>query len=130
MKSLKRYKWAVVTLGYIAIIFLLSFRPQLRVKHNFIKEILYNCAHIPLYGMLGYFLLILFKNLRMGKLAFICAIICGMVVAAADEFFQSLVPGRTASVMDLGLDLIGLHFGCWILLLIRSMNLGKNNENS
>jgi len=130
MKLLNKFKWVLFTLGYIGIIFLLSFRPQIAVKKSWIIEVLYNGAHIPLYAMLGYFLFILFKHLRAGKMAFIYAIICGMLVAGADEFFQSFVPGRTSSVMDLGLDLIGINFGCWILLLMRSLNIGKNNADS
>jgi VanZ family protein len=39
-------------------------------------------------------------------------ILIGLVLfAVSDEFHQSFVPGRTASLMDVGLDLIGIFLG-------------------
>ena len=40
----------------------------------------------------------------------------GMIFALLDEFHQSFIAGRDASVMDLVLDFIGLCIGCAVLL--------------
>jgi VanZ family protein len=41
-----------------------------------------------------------------------------MLFAVSDEIHQSFVPGRTASFMDIGLDLIGILFGLWVFKLL------------
>ena len=42
----------------------------------------------------------------------------GALYAVMDEFHQSFVPGRMASVVDIGIDIIGLFFGlAWGLRL-------------
>ena len=122
MKITKKIKWISISLIYIGFIFLLSFKHPGIVKHSFIKEILNNLAHIPLYGILGYFLIILFKHLRTGTKAFIYTIICGMMVAGTDEFFQSFIPRRTVSLMDLMLDLTGICLGIIVVNITRIIN--------
>ncbi|MCK5591334.1 MAG: VanZ family protein [Candidatus Pacebacteria bacterium] len=122
MKITKKIKWISISLIYIGIIFLLSFKHPGIVKHSFIKEILNNLAHIPLYGILGYFLIILFKHLRTGTKAFMYTIVCGMSIAGFDEFFQSFIPGRTVSNMDLMLDLTGICLGIIVVNITRIIN--------
>ncbi|MBU1043487.1 MAG: VanZ family protein [Candidatus Omnitrophica bacterium] len=121
MKYLNKVKWIAFTLGYVVVILLLSFRPQSTVKHSVVFEVLYNGAHIPLYGVLGYFLLIVFKYLRFGKMAFFATIACGIIVGFIDEFFQSFVPGRTSSVMDVCLDVIGICVGMLVFKFLRTI---------
>ncbi len=119
MKITKKIKWIGISLIYIGIIFLLSFKHPGIAKHSFVKEVITNLAHIPLYGVLGYFLIVLFKHLRTGSRAFVYTIICGMTVAGTDEFFQSFVPGRSVDAMDLGLDFIGICLGVLLFRVVR-----------
>jgi len=49
---------------------------------------------------------------------FLALILAGLVLfAVSDEFHQSFVPGRSASVMDVGLDLLGILFALSVYLL-------------
>ncbi len=64
-----------------------------------------------LYHILAYFFLALFLNFslvkgRKTKFIFI-AILISLLYGVADEIHQYFVPGRNASVSDLGLDAIG-----------------------
>ena len=122
MKITKKIRWISVSLIYIGMIFLLSFKHPGVVKHSFVKEVINNLAHIPLYGVLGYFLMVLFKHLRTGTKAFMYTIVCGMSIAGLDEFFQSFIPGRTVSCMDLMLDLTGICLAILAFKLIRIKN--------
>ena len=126
MKIIRKTKWFSISLIYIGFIFLLSLRHPGLGKYSFIREILSNLAHIPLYGILGYFLIIIFKHLRTGRMAFIYTIICGMTVAGMDEFFQSFIPGRTVSKMDLILDLTGI---CLAIMIFRMSRLRLSRRN-
>lgn len=41
------------------------------------------------------------------------------VYALSDEFHQSFVPGRNATLVDVGIDLLGASLGLLVLLLLR-----------
>ena len=45
----------------------------------------------------------------------------GLVFAVVDEFHQFFIPGRTASLVDLLLDFIGLCLGCGLFLIGRHL---------
>ena len=120
MKISRKTRWISIALIYIGLVFLLSLRNPLGGQYSLIREILTNLAHVPLYGILGCLLVILFKHLRTGVMAFFYAIFCGMTVAGFDEFLQSFVPGRTVSRMDLMLDLTGICRGILMFRIGRS----------
>ena len=68
-------------------------------------------VHIFLYAGLGFLLYHTIKNSSNPKLynhAMVFTLILGSVYGASDEFHQSFVPGRTASIWDLAADSIGL----------------------
>ena len=51
-------------------------------------------------------------------------VLVGLVLfAISDEFHQSFVPGRTASFMDIGLDLIGIFCGLAVLKISGSSSV-------
>ena len=68
-------------------------------------------AHILEYGFLGFLLL---RALRRGGpldnnlVASLVTLIIGLVIALADELFQSTVPGRLADPVDFAADALGL----------------------
>jgi len=57
-------------------------------------------------------------------------ILSGLVLfSVSDDIHQFFVPGRTASFIDIGLDLIGIFLGLWAFKLFgvftREMKLGR-----
>ncbi|MFH1460545.1 MAG: VanZ family protein [Candidatus Omnitrophota bacterium] len=133
MKTTKKLKWLGIVCGYILLIFILSWRNPGLGKYSFIKEILSNLAHIPLYAGLSYFIIIFLKHLKTGKSAYVYAVISGMIIAVIDEFLQSFVPARTVSGMDLLLDLTGICSGLFIFIILRFLKIKRkiksNNKN-
>ena len=75
------------------------------------EQILTNLAHIPAFALLT---LLWIKTIKASgdRLFSNLLILSGLVLfAVSTEFLQSFVPGRTASFMDIGLDLIGILSG-------------------
>jgi VanZ family protein len=96
-------------IGYVALIFTLSAQPHLRPPLQFTNSD--KVMHLGEYGMLG---LLLFPLVRASNpartLVFtgLFALACGMTIAAADENFQRLIPGRMCDVFDWVADSAGL----------------------
>lgn len=89
------------------------------------RQIVFNLAHIPAYGLLTYLWLISFTGIRNKNHSFkiTLAVFAGLVLfAVSDEIHQSFVPGRSASLMDIGLDLVGILAG---LALFRQLRAPK-----
>ncbi len=91
------------------------------IEHSNVEFLLYplyiftrypdKMMHIALYAVFGFLLYLTLKsssNPTLRNHAFIFAFIIGTAYGASDEFHQSFVPGRTASVWDLLADSIGL----------------------
>ncbi|MBU4274076.1 MAG: VanZ family protein [Euryarchaeota archaeon] len=81
---------------------------------SLIKQIISNLAHIPAYGILTLLWLKTFDRTRNRNqlLMFNALILTGLVLfAVSDEIHQSFTPGRSASGIDVGLDLLGVFFG-------------------
>jgi VanZ family protein len=82
-----------------------------------------NLADIPAFALLA---LLWIKTIKASgdRLFSNLLILAGLVVfAVSTEFLQSFVPGRTASFMDFGLNLIGILSGFLIVRLIGKTNL-------
>ena len=76
-----------------------------------------NLMHIPEYSLLTFLWLKAYRNKKGAKisnrnLALILFFL--LLFAVSDEVHQSFVPGRSASFMDAGLDLLGILSGLWI----------------
>ncbi len=111
----------MMTLIYIVAIFVLADSPMAKELSRFNP---YSLLHIPLYGMLS--LLLLFSFPPTSKLplthpgisllpiqisekkAFFRSGIIALAIGMADEIYQSYLPSRDASVMDLFLDFSGI----------------------
>ncbi|VVB85553.1 Uncharacterised protein [uncultured archaeon] len=91
------------------------------IKHSDLKYLLYpfyifsvypdKVEHIILYAGFGFLLSFTLKNCSnplVRNHALIFAVIIGTIYGASDEFHQSFVPGRTASIGDLLADSIGI----------------------
>ncbi|MCD6274088.1 MAG: VanZ family protein [Deltaproteobacteria bacterium] len=91
------------------------------IQQILLKRIICNLAHIPVFVLLTFFWL---KALEPGKkkrhtkkyIALILA--CLLLFAVSDEFHQYFVLGRSATIMDLGLDLLGILFGLSVYLVL------------
>ena len=79
------------------------------------EQIISNLAHIPAYALLTFLWLKSFARTESkNNITAFSLILAGLVLfAVSDEIHQSFVPDRTASFMDIGLDLIGIVFGLW-----------------
>ena len=107
-------------LAYVALIFTLSSQPRLASPFHFTEGD--KLAHTLEYGGLGFLLV---RGIRMrtrltGPLAGgLAAVLIGFVIAAADEFWQSHVPGRLSTVLDWFADANGLVLAQLAFLAIR-----------
>ena len=108
-------KWIVAACAYVVIIFALSTLPGTsRRQHNEISshfmEILQNALHIPLYAGFAWLLFHAVQKAerRLSMTVTGIVILVAMAIALLDEWIQSHVPGRTASLLDVGLDLLGV----------------------
>jgi len=84
------------------------------------EQIISNLAHIPAYALLTFLWLKSFAGTESkNNIIVFFLILSGLVLFAfADEIHQVFVPGRTASFMDIGLDLLGILFGLWVFKLL------------
>ncbi|MCK4330075.1 VanZ family protein [candidate division WOR-3 bacterium] len=96
--------FGLISVIYIALIFILSGIPsqiELISKFNPLSLL-----HIPLYGLLTFFLIRTFW--RKGKKSLILAIFIALLVAVFDELNQIHIPGRMASGWDVVMDAVGI----------------------
>ena len=103
--------YGVMTLLYMTGITLLSSIPrQPGPRHNLV-EVGLNVGHIPLFAGLTY---LLFRTLAVGAgrrvrpMTCVTASLLLIAFGAFDEWHQSFVPGRSSSLIDLGLDMMGI----------------------
>jgi VanZ family protein len=76
-------------------------------------------AHVALYGVLGGALAWSRWSER-GRPVHAVLLGLGLLYAVSDEWHQSFVPGRTASLADLAADAVGLFLGYFTLLALMS----------
>lgn len=110
--------WArcIPFLLYALFIFSLSSRdyPDAQVSMNT------DLFHLAEFSTLGFFLACLWYPLlkRAGALLFAAAVLgSGVLFALTDEFHQSYVPGRMASMVDLAYDVTALAAACFVFLV-------------
>jgi hypothetical protein len=126
-----RFFFKLASAAYISGIFLLAGSPVVERLGQFNP---YSLLHIPLYGILTLLLIFSFipmTQLRSNSVAhrltqrhnnqmtqlpnnlksrFLVVGLIALIVAIADEIYQSLIPFRDASVTDVFLDLIAISF--------------------
>ena len=119
-------RYIILTICYICSIFYISSLPDssLTMGDSTLEKNLWNLAHIPLYGVLAIFLYLTFRKrkkinnsfLKLNWIVFIIA----LFIASLDELNQSHVPGRSASLLDIFFDSIGIITALWIITIIES----------
>lgn len=96
-------------LAYIATIFTVSAQPYLRPPLHFDNSD--KLMHLGEYGGLG---LLLYRLVHRGgwiarkDVAALAVLLAGMAIAAADENFQRLIPGRQCDLLDWLADSLGI----------------------
>lgn len=110
------HKYAFFSLVITALIICVSSIPDRSLGGNdsFSRQIISNYAHIPAYAIFTYLWLKTFRrneNTNCQKKRDVFVLLCIILFAFSDELHQSFVAGRTASLLDIGLDLLGILFG-------------------
>lgn len=115
------FKYGLFAIIWMVLIWLLSSQSVLNVGLAGVWDVLFKkSAHIFVYAVLGLLLVkLLLGYKKWGKddnqfifAGFLLlAFFLGILYAISDEFHQSFIPGRNASVIDIGIDTIGLFFG-------------------
>ncbi len=107
-----------LSLAYMGGIFFLSSLPGSATGPNTpVWRFVSNAAHIPLYAGLGFCLAMTlaqwpWPSRGVGTLGI------GLAYAIFDEWHQSWVPDRTASLSDVMLDVVGITLAVWILAVL------------
>lgn len=143
--------WLTLTVLYALMIFILSSLPNPKIPEaglllfshfiRYVQQSDYLVVFAPFYPLLKqpdkmihlllYFVfgVLLFLTLRstgqtMGK-AVTIAFFLGVLYGAGDEFHQMFVPGRTASVMDLAADALGVLLAQVLALAVYMLMAAK-----
>ena len=109
-------------LVYVTAIFALSSQSYLRppLQLNLSDKVI----HVAEYLVLGLLLVrALRATLRVSRPLFAAMIAIGLVVlvGAADEYYQSFIPGRTSDVLDFTADVVGGAIAQWAyVMFVRS----------
>ncbi len=116
-QSLQRIStgFLLLSLLYISGLFYLSSLPGSATGPNTLFwRFVSNVSHIPLFGGFGFCIAMTFRDWPWPPRA-LGTLGIGLAYSIFDEYHQSLVPGRTMSVLDIGLDLVGLAGALWML---------------
>jgi VanZ family protein len=103
-----------IALAFTALLFFVSGLPSGSLPGNGsgADRLISNLAHIPAYGLLTFLWLRSFNAGPGHKPMLMWLVIAGLILfAVIDEYRQSFVPGRTGSLPDFGLDMIGMVLG-------------------
>ena len=105
---IERLVRSLPAIAWMAFIFSMSSREQFPQPFGMSTFLLSIAAHMFLYGVLATLLLLAFEPKRGATRSTLIAAVTGAVLfGISDEFHQSFVPGRDASVFDVVVDAIG-----------------------
>ena len=104
----KAVMYWVLTVGYMSVIFYLSSQnfslPKLPTNSD-------KVIHALIYFPLAFLLYLSLRNCGIKKYIFVIAFILAGIYGISDEFHQSFVPGRDASLGDAAADFAGALLG-------------------
>lgn len=81
--------------------------------------LLRKAAHVTEYFIFAVLLFLAFECSLSAKNAFLSTFLTGVLYAGFDEFHQLFISGRTGSIVDVGIDSVGLMLGLLSLYLFR-----------
>jgi len=127
--------WLPVIL-WCSFIFCLSSQPNLRTSWGIWDLILRKIAHALIFGMLAWLFwrgLVQKSKLqsrkdqnREWKIKLTLAVVFSVLYAFSDEFHQSFVLGRSGSIIDVGIDSMGILVFGWRMIKIKIKNRNEN----
>lgn len=87
-----------------------------------IQPIIRKGAHLSIYTLVGILMMSFIStyNIKL-KYRFLISILVGLGYASSDEIHQSFIPGRNASIIDVGIDTSGVLLGIILVLIIISV---------
>lgn len=90
------------------------------VEHG--NPIIRKLAHFSIYALVGVWIMAFMStfDIRLYK-KWIISMLVGVLYATSDEFHQSFVPGRGPSIVDVGIDSLGVLTGILAVLIIISI---------
>ena len=119
---LERLVRSLPALAWMTLIFVMSSREHFPAPPGFSIAMLSVVAHLFLYGVLATLLLVAFeRDSSATRTARLAAIVGAVLYGISDEFHQSFVPGRDASLFDVGVDTIGAILAVTIWTYLRSI---------
>lgn len=115
-------KWLPVFL-WATLIFIFSSQEQVVASNFFAWDFIFKkTAHILEYSIL--FILISHATGDNLRISFLLS----MIYAISDEFHQLFVPGRVASILDLGFDLTGVNIAAYLVWKLNRSHQTKPNK--
>ena len=100
------------------------------VQRNFLRflllpSLLQNLAHIPAYALLAFLWRWSLDAYTRARTAVILALVLTIGFGIFQEFYQSLIPGRYASLSDIFSDALGAALGLWMFSRMKERGLGR-----
>ncbi len=117
----KRLNYIFVTLLYMVALCYIALRPgSNRGGDSIPRQIISNFLHIPAYAIMTYLVMRCFSTIsyKIFAISFAISMSHGVLI----EFLQIFVPRRTASLMDVGLNSIGILL---TLLFYYKLNINR-----
>jgi VanZ family protein len=97
------------------------------------QPIVRKLAHFSIYTLVGIFIMSFMSTYTIHlKYKFLVSILVGLIYAISDEYHQSFTPGRTPSIIDVGIDTYGVILGIIIVMIVisvlKALTKNKNVE--
>jgi VanZ family protein len=109
MKFRPDLRYSLLTIMYLSGIYWLSSIPDLSTQQHPLVDLAQNIGHAPLYAVLAFLVLKSGSGLSASSWPWKAAVfLAGSACAALDEWHQSFVRGRSSSLSDFLVDLIGM----------------------
>lgn len=102
----------LASVAWMAFVFALSSGPRDLLPPGWPASLATNAAHAAIFGVLA---LLAARAAGTGPRAQWAGFAVAVLYGATDEWHQSLVPGRTASLADLATDAVGAAGALWIV---------------
>lgn len=105
----------LASVAWMAFVFVLSSGPRELLPPGWLSSLATNAGHAAIFGVLA---LLAARAAGTGPRAPWLGFAVAVFYGAADEWHQSLVPGRTASLADLATDAVGAAGALWIVAAV------------
>jgi len=113
--KLNKISWFFLTVVYMLVLIYVSTRPA-TTGHtpSTAEQVAHNLCHIPAYAILFFLLIHCFTAFDF--FAQISAMSISILFGAFNEFLQSFIPSRMASLSDIILNAVGVGLMLWFMI--------------